>query len=313
MGGLTLNLFSRTFKQVTLGVGAGAFALLLTACDPVWNSPYVGESDQQQVLYTAFTARPKHLDPAQSYTSDEAEFTYQMYEAPFQYHYLKRPYTLIPQSAARMPTPVYFDANGKQLPDNAADNAVAFSQYTIEIKPGILYAPHPAFAKDAQGAPAYLNLSEQASENFFKPSDFPLSGTRELLAEDFVYEIKRLAHPRIVSPIFGHMAEYIEGLKELGEQLKRDDALLKKQRKAQGLSTASADLPWLDLRKVPLSGVKVLDAHRFQVRLKGKYPQFVYWMAMPFFAPIAWEAHMGGYMTGLLLFPLFDQRRRWLR
>ena len=32
-----------------------------------------------------------------------------------------------------------------------------------------------------------------------------------------------------------------------------------------------------------------------------------------FGAPIAWEAHMGGYMTGLLLFPLFDQRRRWLR
>lgn len=29
--------------------------------------------------------------------------------------------------------------------------------------------------------------------------------------------------------------------------------------------------------------------------------------------PIAWEAHMGGYLTGLLLFPLFDRRRGWLR
>lgn len=32
-----------------------------------------------------------------------------------------------------------------------------------------------------------------------------------------------------------------------------------------------------------------------------------------FGAPIAWEAHMGGYLTGLILFPLFDARRRWLR
>ena len=289
MGGLKLK-FQGGFAKTVRQVGISGLAFLLTACGQVWNSPYVGESDQQQVLYTAFTARPKHLDPAQSYTSDEAEFTYQMYEAPFQYHYLKRPYTLIPQSAARMPVPVYLDANGKPLPDNAADDKVAVSLYTIEIQSGILYAPHPAFAKNAEGAPAYLNLTEAASRDFFKPADFPLSGTRELLAEDFVYEIKRLAHPRIVSPIFGHMAEYIEGLKELGEQLKREDAQLKKQRKAQGLPTASADLPWLDLRKVELTGVKVLDAHRFQIRIKGKYPQFVYWLAMPFFAPIAWEA-----------------------
>jgi membrane associated rhomboid family serine protease len=29
--------------------------------------------------------------------------------------------------------------------------------------------------------------------------------------------------------------------------------------------------------------------------------------------PIAWEAHLGGYLTGLVLFPLFDRRRGWLR
>jgi membrane associated rhomboid family serine protease len=27
---------------------------------------------------------------------------------------------------------------------------------------------------------------------------------------------------------------------------------------------------------------------------------------------IAWEAHLGGYFTGLLLFPLFDRRRSWI-
>jgi membrane associated rhomboid family serine protease len=28
---------------------------------------------------------------------------------------------------------------------------------------------------------------------------------------------------------------------------------------------------------------------------------------------IAWEAHIGGYLSGLLLFPLFDRRRSWIR
>lgn len=32
-----------------------------------------------------------------------------------------------------------------------------------------------------------------------------------------------------------------------------------------------------------------------------------------FGAPIAWEAHLGGYLTGLVVFPLFDRRRRWQR
>jgi ABC-type transport system substrate-binding protein len=97
-----------------------------------------------------------------------------------------------------------------------------------------------------------------------------------LLAEDYIYEIKRLAHPRLHSPIFGMMAEHIVGLKELGGALQQ----------------AARSLPrdgWLDLDDFPLSGVSKLDKHTFQVRLKGKYPQFLYWLAMPFFAPVPRE------------------------
>ena len=50
-------------------------------------------------------------------------------------------------------------------------------------------------------------------------ADFRRTGTRELTADDYIYEIKRLAHPRLHSPIFGMMAERIVGLKELGEVL----------------------------------------------------------------------------------------------
>ena len=70
--------------------------LLLSACGQAWNDPYPASDAGRNILYTAFTDRPKHLDPAQSYTEDEATFTAQIYEPPLQYHYLKRPYELIP-------------------------------------------------------------------------------------------------------------------------------------------------------------------------------------------------------------------------
>jgi oligopeptide transport system substrate-binding protein len=44
------------------------------------------------------------------------------------------------------------------------------------------------------------------------------------------------------------------------------------------------------LRQVALEGVERIDSHSFRVRIRGSYPQFVYWLAMPFFAPVPWEA-----------------------
>ena len=34
----------------------------------------------------------------------------------------------------------------------------------------------------------------------------------------------------------------------------------------------------------------MVDRYTYRVKLKGKYPQFVYWLAMPFFAPVPEEA-----------------------
>ena len=65
--------------------------LALAACGPVWNDPYPVAERGEHILYTAFTERPKHLDPVQSYSEDEASFLYQIVEPPLQYHYLTRP------------------------------------------------------------------------------------------------------------------------------------------------------------------------------------------------------------------------------
>jgi len=266
------------------------FALLvcgLAGCGRAWNEPYPAEERERNILYSFFIERPKHLDPAQSYTSDEYDIIQQIYEPPFQYHYLKRPYELIPAAASEVPRPKFFDESGRPLP--ADSDRVAYSEYDIRIRPGILYQPHPAFARDDKGEPLYLSLPESEIRSKYKLSDFPKTGTRELTADDYVYEIKRLAHPRVVSPIYGHMTEYIVGLKELGDRLKRDNsALIAEHQKRHGASDRG--VPWIDLRSYELSGVKAVDRHTYRVRIKGKYPQFVYWLAMPFFAPIPWEA-----------------------
>ena len=229
------------------------FLLFLAGCGDVWNDPYPAGERGKSILYSAFIERPKHLDPVQSYTEDEARFTQQVYEAPLQYHYLKRPYELIPLTAVEVPKPRVIDG-GK------------FTVYEVRIRPGIRYQPHPAFL------PENHSLERKAVEKLRTPYQLP-QGTRELTADDYIYQIKRLAHPRLHSPILGLMSEYIVGLDDFAKRLKD-------QTKAS----------WLDLREIPLKGVERVDAHTFRVTLHGSYPQFVYWLAMPFFAPVPWEA-----------------------
>ena len=250
-------------------------AILAGGCGEAWNNPYPASGAADRSLYTSFTERPKYLDPAKSYSEDEAEFNSQVYEPPFQYHYFKRPYELAAATALEIPRPRYLDAQGRELAADAAATDIATSVYDIRIRAGIRYAPHPAFIDTNRG----LTRAQIAPR--YTLADFGAGATRELTAADYVYEIKRLAHPKINSPIFGHMADYIVGLQEYGELLKRESTKLE----AEGGRDA-----WLDLRKFELSGVRALDATTYRITVKGKYPQFLFWMAMPFFAPIPWEA-----------------------
>jgi ABC-type transport system substrate-binding protein len=259
-------------KTGLLGIGLS----LMAGCSDSWNNPYPGSDAHANVLYSAFSERPKHLDPARSYSANEIEFTGQIYEPPLQYHFLKRPYTLIPLTAEAVPKPRYFDAAGKPLADDAPPAAIAESVYDIQIRPGIRYQPHPAFARDATGRFLYHALDAAAVADKSQISDFPQTGTRELIAADYVYQIKRLANPRLSSPIFGLMSEHIVGLKALGDALEK-------------ASMAHPDAT-LNLNDFPLTGAEVVDRYTYRIHVKGKYPQFIYWLAMPFFAPVPWEA-----------------------
>ncbi len=246
------------------------FILFLSACDvSQLNNPYQQDETDLSILYSSFSERPKHLDPAVSYSANENTFIGQIYEPPYQYHYLKRPYQLEPLTAVNMPVIEYFNQQGSKV-DGVKIADIAYTDYTIDIKSGIKYQFHPAFIESNR------KLTAEQIEAINLLGDFDQQGTRELIAADYVYQIKRLADPKVQSPIFGVMKNYILGFDEFSKQVNN-----------------------VGIRSATISGVQVVDRYRYKIRIKGKYPQFKFWLAMPFFAPMAWEVEAFYQQQGL--------------
>jgi ABC-type transport system substrate-binding protein len=267
-------------------------ALIVSACT---NNPYRPEEAGRNIYYDTFAEEPKHLDPARSYSADEYEFISQIYEPVVQYHYLLRPYTLVPLTAVAVPEPQLFDKNGRRLSAEAPAEEVAKAIYDITLQAGIRYQDHPSFARRADGAYRWHLPPAGTFPPVDHPDDLPATGARVLRAEDYAYQIKRLAHPLLECPIFPILAHYIDGLAAfrttLEEEIARQRAA---RRQAAGVfynqeADERANPIYLDLRQYDLPGVEVVDERTFRIILTKKYPQFIYWLAMPFFAPIPWE------------------------
>jgi oligopeptide transport system substrate-binding protein len=250
---------------------------------PVLNNPHGPEEAGKKVLYSVFSSRPKHLDPLVTYNLDDSAFIDQIYEPPLEYHYLKRPYQLQPLTLTQMPLVEYLDARGRAM--SRATARTVYSRYTFNIKPGIMYQPHPAFAKNAQGEPVYQCATAVECKAYKSFSDFDATGTKELTANDYIYQIKRMADPSLQMPIWDLVSHYIVGLSEL-----RDD-----------ITTLRAQYPgqWINLDDFLLSGVEQQGKYQFTLTLRGVYPQFKYWLAFHFFAPIPMEVDRFYHQPGL--------------
>jgi len=256
--------------------------VLLNGCsDEPLNSPY-DKSNNDNIFYSSFQERPKHLDPARSYSSNEYAFIAQIYEPLFQYHYLKKPYELIPLTAKEMPSIQYLDNNFKET--ESKKNAY-YTKYTLKIKKGILYQNHPAFYKDNNNL-AYHNLSHTQLSGINTLKDFQYSSTRELISDDYIYQIKRLADYKNHSPISGVMQEYILGFSEYKNKI---SAFKNNNQEYKNNFILESDI----------FGVEKIDNYSFSITLKKSYPQFKYWLAMPFFSPMAWEVDFFYQQKGL--------------
>jgi len=97
----------------------------------LFNAPVPKEWLSKPYLMTSYQEDPKYLDSASSYSNNETPWTYAVYEPPLKYHYLKRPYELLPRTLARMPDLTFFDQQGRDLkidPNHLKDITEEFDQ-----------------------------------------------------------------------------------------------------------------------------------------------------------------------------------------
>jgi ABC-type transport system substrate-binding protein len=303
---LSLSIKKLPLKHSPLTIVSLSIALvfLLSGCIP--NNPYRDSEAEENIYYTTFDEPPKYLDPARSYFASELRILAQIYEPLLQYHYLRRPYELTPLTARAMPRVSYFDDTGRSLPPDAAPAKVARAVYEINIKEDILYQDHPAFAKDSKGNALYSELDKNALKGINGIEDFAKTGTKTLTSDDYIYQIKRLADPELHCPILPILEKYILGLEEYSTALKAALEEERQRRKALAGAAYSRALDEktnpiiLDYDKYPLPGVLKVDENNFRIILKKKYPQFIYWLAMPFFSPFPKEADIF-YKQGALM------------
>ncbi len=115
--------------------------------------------------------------------------------------------------------------------------------YTFKIKKGVIFQDDKAFkATNGKG--------------------------RVLTAEDFVYSIKRLADPKLNSPMWWLFDNKVEGLNEWREAAQK-----------AGKTDYSA----------AVSGLRAIDANTLEIKLKNRSYQFIFALAMPASSVVARE------------------------
>jgi oligopeptide transport system substrate-binding protein len=178
--------------------------------------------DRSDLLELSLPSDVTTMDPANCYDAVCFIPVSQIYESLYEFDYLKRPYSVRPLLA-------------EKLPLLSSDRLT----YTIKLKRGIKY--HPTSA---------------------------LPTGREVKADDFVNQIKRLAFQGSVSQGWWILDGKIKGINDWR-------------------SRVGTDLELFFQLEIP--GVRALDEHTLEIKLVHPYPQLIYGMAMPFFSPVPRE------------------------
>ncbi len=170
------------------------------------------EEPNEMVLHHVLSAKIKGLDPGNMRDVYSVIVASQMFEPLYQYHFLKRPYELVPLLAEDMP----------QISDDLLT-------YTIKIKKGVYFQDDPCF-----GSPRSFGLRSKTAGG-----SVPNGKGRELKAEDFVFSLKRIANIKYLSQNWSIFDNKIDGLDEFREYTKtrKSEADVDYSRQVQGLTT----------------------------------------------------------------------------
>ena len=143
---------------------------------PALASPAFAAPDPAKVIRVAIQAAEAGFDPVRVGDQYSAMVVEAIFERLLTYDYLARPAKLVPMAA-------------EALPDVTDDGKT----YTFRLRPGIYFAPDPAFK----------------------------GGQRELIAQDFVYSYMRFADPANRAPYGFMLAGKIKGLDALAAAAKK--------------------------------------------------------------------------------------------
>jgi oligopeptide transport system substrate-binding protein len=208
------------------------------------NDPYPGDDQDRKIFYTNYHEAPRTLDPAVAYTTGAHAITGNVYDTLLEYHYLKRPYTLIPALAEQVPV-------ARELPDGRV-------VYRFALRPDLLYQTDACFAVYHDGA-----------------------RTRQVVAADVAFELQRIADPGVNSPVMEPFSNVL-GFREFSE------ALVARRESDPDFAGLPVHEQYDALGGI--EGARVVDETTLEIVLAAPYPQILYWFAMPFTAPVPWEA-----------------------
>jgi len=147
------------------------------------NDPYPESDAGVKILYGAFSSPPKTLDPAVAYSTVDHMVTGNVYDTLLEYHYLKRPYTLIPGLAQAVPTP-------EEVPGESIS-------YHFSLRDGVLFQRDPCFS-----------ISE------------PGRDMRKVVAADVAFALERIADPKVNSPVIMSFNK-VQGFEDFTRRLER--------------------------------------------------------------------------------------------
>ena len=159
-------------------------------------------------------------------------YAFEVAETSFDPHKVSDVYSII-ANKAMFDTPLRYDqlARPAKLVSNVLvgmpEVSPDFKTFVLHVKPGIYFDNDDAFG----------------------------GKKRELIAEDYVYSIKRLLDPKLSAPQLSEVEGYIVGSEEF----------LKRVRKS---GTMDYD--------APIEGLKVIDRYTFQVKLNDPKPNWIY-------------------------------------
>ena len=140
-------------------------------------------------------------------------------------------------------------------PQQAPDGKQAFR---FQIRPGVLFHADPCFAPDQTGRQ-----------------------TREATAADFAFALARIADPAVNSPVISSFAQVL-GFADFSKRL------IELRRTDKAFAALSAHEQYA--RAGGIEGVVAHGAHELEIVLAEPNAQILYWFAMPFTTPVAWEA-----------------------